>query len=119
MVSCWASTRFFDKAEQRGLRAVPRVWVILAAMLVTGCQPNRTDTLASCQLDADRFYHMEPAAIVEGPRTRYVVGCMAAHGYKFDFLQTHCESSRPFAMQPACYSALKLSWFGLIVSNWR
>ena len=99
-------------AEPAGpwLRVLARLSAALGAVLVAGCQPNRSDTLASCQLDADRFYHTAAAATLESPRTKYVIGCMDAHGYKFDFLLTQCESSRPFTAQPACYSALRSSW---------
>ena len=104
--------RIRDVAATAGLRlqAMGRLSAVLSAILLGGCQPNRSDTLASCQMDADRFYHTQSAATLESPRTKYIIGCMAAHGYKFDFLLNECESSRPYTAQPACYSALDTSW---------
>ena len=88
---------------EQGQRDLARLSVLLAAALVAGCQPSRSDALASCLLDAERFYQTR-AVTLESPRAKYIMGCIAAHGYRFDFLLAQCESSRPFISQPECYS---------------
>ena len=110
------SRGFKDSAGQWS-RAVARLATVIATVLVAACQPNRSDTLGACQLDADRFYRTASASVLESPRTKYVIGCMAAHGYRFDFLLKQCDSSRPLTAQPACYSSLNSSWFSQLLHS--
>ena len=81
-----------------------REFVLLAAITLGGCLPDQAKDVAACQTEADRFYEGDRAVDVDNPRSQYIISCMAAKGYDFDYLPADCDSRHPLATQPTCYA---------------
>ena len=79
--------------------------VILALLLMLdGCVPDQTVSLAACQKEADRFFMGYRNDDPENPRGRYIIECMAAKGYDFTVKPEACDSRYPLTTQATCYS---------------
>lgn len=81
-----------------------REFVLLVALALGGCLPDQAKDLSVCQMQADRFYQGYNDVDVASPRSRYIIACMAAKGYDFDFTPAGCDSRHPLTVQPACYA---------------
>lgn len=98
------------------LRAVPTIFMTL---ILTGCGPDQNGDLVlhkdlkECRQEADRFYKGYRAVDVASPRSQYIIGCMAAKNYVFDFSPASCDSKYPLPTQPTCYA--RESWFAWVV----
>jgi hypothetical protein len=77
--------------------------VLLAAINLAGCSPNKSTDMAACQTEADRFYQGRKVADMDDPRSRYIIECMATKGYEFDVYPAACSDRDPFPTQPACF----------------
>lgn len=78
--------------------------ILLSALTLGGCFQNQAKDVAVCQKEADRFYQSNEAFDASGPRSRYIIGCMASKGYHFDITPADCDSRRPLSTQPTCYA---------------
>lgn len=90
---------------------------ILAAVALSGCARDQAKDIASCQVEADRFYQGYQANDVGNPRSKYIIACMDAKGYDFDFSPVECDSQHPMAIQPTCYVSKNL--FQRISAWWQ
>jgi hypothetical protein len=94
-----------------------RLFVFLVAIALAGCLPEKANDLADCQTEADHFYQTYQAFHVDDPRTRYIIGCMAAKGYDLDVLPTDCDSQHRLVTQAACYTPN--SWIARLIDRFR
>ena len=94
-----------------------RVFVFLVAITLAGCLPEKANDLAYCQTEADHFYQTYQAFDVNDPRTRYIIGCMAAKDYNLDMLLTDCDSQHRLVTQAACYTPN--SWIARLTDRFR
>jgi hypothetical protein len=94
-----------------------RAAVLLAAMTLAGCLPDRATVMAACQKEASRFYETYRAVNPDDPSSRFIIGCMAAKGYDFTIAPAECSSEHPLPPQAACYT--RSSWFGWIIDQFR
>lgn len=78
--------------------------LFIAALAVAGCLPDQAKDLTACRIQADRFYQGYDDVDVNNPRSRYMIACMAAKGYDFNFSPADCDSRHPLAIQPTCYA---------------
>ena len=81
-----------------------RAFVLLVAIASAGCLPDQVKDIAVCKTEADRFYQGYVALNVDDPRSRYIIGCMAAKGYDLDVVPADCDSKYPLVTQSACYT---------------
>ena len=94
-----------------------RAAVLLAALTLAGCLPDRTGDMAACKREAARFYANFRAVDPDDPSSRYIIGCMAAKGYNFAVTPADCSSEHPMPTQPACYTSD--GWLGWIADQFR
>jgi hypothetical protein len=80
-----------------------RAAVLLVAMTLAGCLPDRAKDMADCQNEASRFYKTYHAVSPDDPSSRFIIGCMAAKGYDFTITPAQCSSEHPLPPQAACY----------------
>ena len=79
--------------------------VVLVLLLnLNACLPDRTESLTSCQKEADRFFMTYRNDDPENPRSLYIIECMAARGYDFSVEPKACDSRHALTTQPTCYS---------------
>ena len=81
-----------------------RAFVLLVPIVLAGCLPDRANDIAVCKTESDRFYQGYQALNVDDPRSRYIIGCMAAKGYDLDVVPADCDSKYPLVTQSACYT---------------
>jgi hypothetical protein len=81
-----------------------RAAVLLVAMTLAGCLPNRAKDMAACQTEASRFYETYHAVNPDDPSSRYIIGCMAAKGYDFTIAPAECSGEHPLPTQATCYT---------------
>ena len=94
-----------------------RAAVLLVAMTLAGCLPDRAKDMAACQKEASRFYKTYHAISPDDPSSRFIIGCMAAKGYDFTITSAQCSSDHPLPPQAACYESS--SWLFWIVEKFR
>jgi len=100
------------------LQGAMRVVVILLAAIALGaCLPDRAKDMAVCQAEALRFYPSYFADKHDSPGSRYVIACMAIKGHEFTTLPVDCNSRYPMPTQPACYTPN--GWFAWMVEQIR
>ena len=88
-----------------------REFILLLVIFVGGCSRDQANDLAGCRKEADRFYKGYRTADVDGPRSQYIIGCMAAKGYDFNIAPEDCDSRHPLPTQPTCYAPTSwLTW---------
>jgi hypothetical protein len=80
-----------------------RAAVLILAIGLGGCSPDRAKDMASCQTEAERFYPTYQAVNPDDPSSRYIIGCMATKGYVFTVTPSDCNSNRSLPTQAACY----------------
>jgi len=91
---------------------------LLLAGIVGGCLPDQAaKNMASCRVEADRFYQGYNNVEVNNPRSQYIIACMATKGYNFDISSSDCESQHPLPTQVSCYVAK--SWLARITDEVR
>ena len=81
-----------------------RAFVLLVPIVLAGCLPDRANDIAVCKTESDRYYQGYQALNVDDPRSRYIIGCMAAKGYDLDVVPADCDSKYPLVTQSACYT---------------
>ncbi len=91
--------------------------VLLMAIALSGCVPDRADDIAICQREATRFYAPHRAVDPEDPVSRFIIGCMAAKGYEFTVAPADCSSEHPLPTQAACYTSR--TWLGWLIDRMR
>lgn len=84
------------------------IGVSLLVLTLGGCLPDKINDVASCQMQADRFFPL-PSADADSPRSQYIIACMAAKGYDFDIEPADCDSRHSLTAQATCYSPV--NWF--------
>ena len=94
-----------------------KIVILLVAMTLGGCLPDRAKDMAACQVEAERFYQTYLAVNADDPSSQYIIGCMAAKGYEFTISPAACNSARPLSTQPACYAAS--SWPDWAIDQFR
>jgi hypothetical protein len=82
-----------------------RAIVLLLAIGLGGCLPDRAKDMAGCQTEVERFYPTYEAIHPDDPSSRYIIECMAAKGYDFTVMPSDCNSSRSLPTQPECYQS--------------
>jgi hypothetical protein len=80
----------------------------LLVLTLSGCLPDKINDVASCQMQADRFFPL-PSADTDSPRRQYIIACMAAKGYDFDIEPADCDSRSSLTAQATCYTPA--NWF--------
>jgi hypothetical protein len=89
-----------------------RAIILLAALTLSGCLPDRTAAMAECQKEASRFYQTYRATDPDSLGGHFLVGCMATKGYDYSIVATACSNRHPFPNQAGCYvSRTWLGWF--------
>ena len=81
-----------------------RAFVLLVAFALAGCLPDQANDLAAYQTEADQFYQTYQAIDADDPRSRYIIGCMAAKGYDLDVSPVECDGQHRLVTQSACYT---------------
>ena len=94
-----------------------RELVLLAAISLGGCLPDQAKDVATCRMEADRFYQAYNAIDADNPRSRYLIACMAAKGYDFDVSLADCDSRHALPTQATCYKSN--SWLGWTVDKFH
>ena len=94
-----------------------RTVVLLVAITLGGCLPDRAKDVAACRLEADRFYQVYQDVDVGNPRSQYIIACMAAKGYDFDVSPADCDSRHALPAQPACYTPN--GWLAWLIDQFR
>src|SRR5215510_14869000 len=91
---------------------------LLIALFLGGCsdQAKSKDILA-CQDQADHFYQGYNNADMTSPRSKYIVACMAAKGYRFEVSPADCDSQHALVSQSTCY--VSESWIASITARFR
>jgi hypothetical protein len=91
-------------------RAAVRNRSILAAgaccvglVCLTACS-DRNSALEECRVSGLRFFPSYSLAELNSPGGRYLVECMAHHGYEFRGDDSKCDGSRPLVLQEACFA---------------
>jgi hypothetical protein len=101
-----------------GLARVKKLaYVIFVAATVTGCMPDRAKDLAACKAAVMRFYPTYVASKLEDPGTRYIIGCMASHGYEMEVSAADCDSRYPLPTQATCYAPR--DWLASVIGRFR
>ena len=77
---------------------------MIVAIALAGCLPEKANDLADCQTEADHFYETYQAFPEDDPRSRYIIGCMAAKGYHLDVSPAECDGKHRLVIQPTCYT---------------
>ena len=98
-------------------RAAVSSAVILIALTLGGCLPDRAIVLAACDKDAGRFYATYKAINPDDPSSQYIIGCMATKGYDFTVAPKDCDGRHPMPRQATCY--VPSGWFDWIVFKLR
>ena len=91
--------------------------VILVAAVVAGCMPDQSKDLAACKIEVMRFYPLYVASRLEDPGTRYIIGCMAEHGYDLEVSAKDCDSRHPLPTQATCYAPR--DWLAGLLNRFR
>jgi hypothetical protein len=91
--------------------------VLLVAITLAGCVPDKSQDLAACLTEADRFYSRYLAADPAAPAARYIIECMAAKGYDFEVEPAYCNSKYPLPTQSTCYKSK--NWLAAIIDQFR
>lgn len=94
-----------------------RAALLLIALSMTGCAPDRSQDIAACEREAARFYAPHRAIDPDDPASRFIIGCMAAKGYEFKITPAACNSDHPLPTQAACYTSN--TWLGWLVDQVR
>jgi hypothetical protein len=94
-----------------------RAAVLLVALILAGCLPDRTKDMADCQREASRFYETYHAVSPDDPSSRYIIGCMAAKGYDFTIAPAACSGEHPLPTQAACYTSS--SWLAWMIDQFH
>jgi len=94
-----------------------RTVVLLVAITLGGCLPDRAKDVAACRLEADRFYQVYQDVDVGNPRSQYIIACMAAKGYDFDVSPADCDSRHALPAQSACYTPN--GWLAWLIDQFR
>ena len=93
-----------------------RLAAVFAALMLAGCSlgPTKDQTVAACQLDAERIYPVgtpntvDPTSGLIETRDRsvrnYVTTCMQARGFRPDEHSKGCIVDESWALEGACYS---------------
>jgi len=89
--------------------AVSRKAVLLIALALGGCLPDRSKDMAACENEASRFFQTYKAVDPDSPSSQYIIQCMATKGYDFSIAPSDCDSKHPLPLQPACYTPE--NWF--------
>jgi hypothetical protein len=85
---------------------VAKAAVIVSALVVSGCMPEQTQTLAACEVESmARHFGRAPVASIE-----QINSCMEAHGY-VRRLAAGCQPET-VSVSPVCYQPD--SWIGRI-----
>ena len=84
------------------------IGVSLLVLTLGGCLPDKVKDVASCQMQADRFFSVY-SVDTDSPRSQYIIACMAAKGYDFDIEPPDCDSRSALTAQATCYSPV--NWF--------
>ena len=85
-------------------------WKLLAvamwpAVLLAGCQAEKSSDLLACRAEAERFYPSHLAGDPAEPAGQFVVACMASKRYSFSIQATDCDGRYPMTLQSTCYSS--------------
>ncbi len=94
-----------------------RAAVLLMALTLAGCLPDRAKDMAECQKEASRFYQTYHAISPDDPSSRFIIGCMAAKGYNFTIAPAACNNDHPLPNQAACYTPS--NWLYWAVDQFR
>src|SRR3974377_903415 len=81
-----------------------REFVLLGSLALAACLPARAKDLRACQTEADQFYQTYQAIDADDPRSRYIIGCMAAKGYDLDVSPVESDGNHRLVTQSACYT---------------
>jgi hypothetical protein len=92
-----------------------RAIIVLAALTLSGCLPERAKDMAECQKEASRFYESYRATDPNNPAGRFLIGCMATKGYEYSIVAAACSNDHPFPNQPGCY--VSRTWSGWIAEQ--
>ena len=91
--------------------------VFAVAITLAGCVPDKSEELAACQTEADRFYPRYLAADPATPAAKFIIECMAVKGYEFKIEPADCNSKYPLPTQSTCYKSS--NWLVHFIDQFR
>lgn len=113
------STESFESISYSAGRPMRLAVGLLITLLLGGCLPDQTKStdVTACRDEADRFYQAYNNADISNPRSKYIIACMAAKGYKFEVSPSDCDSRHALVTQSTCY--VSNSWIAWIFGRFR
>lgn len=77
-------------------------WIVITALSMTGCTPDRSKDVATCEMEAWRIFPKEPPRVLNDWASNFVRICMDAKGFDFELTAGGCPE-RPVATNGFCY----------------
>ena len=92
------------------LHAIRKRWLFRSTAVGAGlvclaacANDGGKNVLEECRTSGLRFYSSYSLAELNSPAGRYLIECMAHHGYEFSGESDKCDSGRPLVFQEACF----------------
>lgn len=76
--------------------------VVLAALILAGCDADRSRDAAACEMEAWKVFPKEPPRVPNDWGSNFVLICMSSKGYELDLTAPGC-SSAPTLTNGLCY----------------